>query len=290
MSHTEPDPFLPSVSRGAPASLPEKLEPLSLLHPLDADLWLRVDGEGRLRVARGELLVLRGAHAALLDRRRAAGEVLLFHAGWPWLGSALAALGLDPRQAAQAVTPVCVEAAGSDLARRTARLLAGAHLEPDRSRAASRRLQDAARWLDLIAAAFAVRGGLDAGRGPLRGVRRSAFLDAVEALGSQPLEECTLPGFADRLGISERHASRLFREWIGTSFQEHVAGLRLERAKRLLATTDLSITEVAMEAGWRSLSHFNSVFRRRTALTPGAYRSTTSPRDLIEFPPPVDPT
>jgi AraC-like DNA-binding protein len=287
------DPLLPGIARGVPAELAEKLQPLALLHPLDADLWLRVDGEGRVRVARGELFALLGGGAAVFDRRQTARDVLLFRAGWPWVVSALRVLGLDASGQAGAPTPgagMWIEPAGSDLTRRAARLLAGARLTQSRAPETATRLEHAARWIELVAVAFAARREPPASRSAARSALRGAFLNAVETLRSEPLEACTLPRFAARLGISERHASRLFQQWIGTSFQQHVAGLRLERAKRLLATTDLPITEVALEAGWRSLSHFNSVFRRRTALTPGAYRSTASPRDLIEIPPPVDPT
>jgi len=59
----------------------------------------------------------------------------------------------------------------------------------------------------------------------------------------------------------------------GTTFREHLATLRLERAKRLLAATDLPVIEVAGHTGWSSLAHFNAVFRRRVGLTPSAFRA-----------------
>ena len=57
------------------------------------------------------------------------------------------------------------------------------------------------------------------------------------------------------------------------SFREHLALLRLARAKALLRDTGMSVIEVAGETGWSSLAHFNSVFRRRVGATPSRYRS-----------------
>ena len=74
------------------------------------------------------------------------------------------------------------------------------------------------------------------------------------------------------LELSARQASRLFREELGCTFRAHVANLRIERARRLLAETERSIVDVAGETGWSSLAHFNSAFRRQVGATPSAYR------------------
>jgi transcriptional regulator GlxA family with amidase domain len=58
-----------------------------------------------------------------------------------------------------------------------------------------------------------------------------------------------------------------------------MAELRLARARRLLRDTDYSVVDVAGETGWRSLAHFNAVFRQRTGLTPSAYREQARSRD-----------
>ena len=56
--------------------------------------------------------------------------------------------------------------------------------------------------------------------------------------------ELGLPVFARRAGLSERHVSRLFQCELGVTFREHVAALRLERAKALLRETGMSVIEV----------------------------------------------
>jgi transcriptional regulator GlxA family with amidase domain len=50
--------------------------------------------------------------------------------------------------------------------------------------------------------------------------------------------------------------------------------VRVERAKSILATTDLSMPEVAMRSGFCSAPRFSDMFRRETGTTPGSYRRT----------------
>jgi transcriptional regulator GlxA family with amidase domain len=106
----------------------------------------------------------------------------------------------------------------------------------------------------------------------LRRTRTDSLLETLAAIQSEPLEGLSLPALAARLAVSERQASRLFQDALGMSFRAWATQLRLDRARRLLAQTDLPIIEVAGETGWSSLAHFNSVFRRRSGSTPSRYR------------------
>jgi AraC-like DNA-binding protein len=96
---------------------------------------------------------------------------------------------------------------------------------------------------------------------------------ALAKLTHQPLYGLTLATFAERLGLSERQASRLVRERLGIRFGAHLTELRLSRAKRMFAETDLAVVDVAEEAGFGSLGQFNLVFRVRTGLTPSRFRA-----------------
>lgn len=64
---------------------------------------------------------------------------------------------------------------------------------------------------------------------------------------------------AGRLGIGERHLVRLFSKYLGASPSQVGKTLRVQRVKRLLDTTDLPISEVALAAGFSSLRRFNAV-------------------------------
>jgi len=81
---------------------------------------------------------------------------------------------------------------------------------------------------------------------------------------------------AARTGISIRYLHQLLHE-TGESFSERVKELRLEKALALLCragSTPRKIIDVAYEAGFNDLPHFNRLFRRRYGLTPTAARTS----------------
>ena len=64
----------------------------------------------------------------------------------------------------------------------------------------------------------------------------------------------------ESLGVGARQLSRLFARHLNATPIQVAKTARVQRAKRLLDCTDLSMTEVAMRAGFRSLRRFNAVF------------------------------
>ena len=63
---------------------------------------------------------------------------------------------------------------------------------------------------------------------------------------------------------------------MGCSPSEYLTELRLRRAATLLVSTNLSVSEIALEVGYLSLSHFSRVFRERFGKTPRAFRNAPS--------------
>ncbi len=76
---------------------------------------------------------------------------------------------------------------------------------------------------------------------------------------------------ADRL-LSRRALEIRFREALGRSPHEEIQRARLERARRLLQETDLSIPRVAEAAGYGRASYLAQVFRQHLGITPARYR------------------
>lgn len=74
-------------------------------------------------------------------------------------------------------------------------------------------------------------------------------------------------------GVSEAHFARSFKEAFGTPPHRYLLTRRIERAKTLLRDTDLSITEIAFEAGWTSLGTFGRTFMDVTGEAPGDFRA-----------------
>jgi transcriptional regulator GlxA family with amidase domain len=91
----------------------------------------------------------------------------------------------------------------------------------------------------------------------------------MEASLGEPLR---LADIADVAAMAPFHFLRAFKELFGVTPHRYLVARRLERAKRLLLTTDLSVTEVGLSVGFDSLGSFSSLFRRRTAASPEAYR------------------
>ena len=73
-------------------------------------------------------------------------------------------------------------------------------------------------------------------------------------------------------GCSPRHFNRLFRAHFAVSARARQTELRLLKARQLLCSTNEKIIQVALNCGYRSLSLFNSIFKKRFGVTPSGYR------------------
>jgi AraC-like DNA-binding protein len=256
------------------------LEGPCVIHVAGGSLTVRDEASDCIRVHEGDLVSVTAGGTCRLGGAREEGEILLFRAGASWTERALGLAGCAP---APAGVPFFVDRAGTDAARRGGRLLRELVLplsgvDPDARGA--RGLRGAALCLELLAIAFEARRDVLApgARRPARGVseRRTRFRAVVRALEQEPLDGVTLGHVAERLGTSERQVSRLFRSELGTTFREHMVGVRVERARTLLHETRLPVIEVAAETGWSSLGHFTVTFRRRVGQTPSGYRHSVS--------------
>lgn len=77
---------------------------------------------------------------------------------------------------------------------------------------------------------------------------------------------------AQLCGCSERHLNRLFRHFFGQSLRDRQIELRLQRARLLLLEPRSNVSRVALASGFRHLSLFNSLFKRRFGMTPSELR------------------
>lgn len=84
--------------------------------------------------------------------------------------------------------------------------------------------------------------------------------------------ECTLSGIAKSLYVSPGYLSAVFKETVGESFINYLTGLRMKRAKQLLAGTELMIYEVAIMVGYENQTYFSTVFKKSAGISPKDYR------------------
>jgi len=105
--------------------------------------------------------------------------------------------------------------------------------------------------------------------------RRAAILREIEKRSSDPSLSATT--VANLLGITARYVHLLLEE-TGARFSHHVLERRLEKAAALLRDPlwrDRLIIEIAAEAGFTDISHFNRAFRRKFRTTPSAIRESS---------------
>jgi AraC family transcriptional regulator of adaptative response / DNA-3-methyladenine glycosylase II len=103
---------------------------------------------------------------------------------------------------------------------------------------------------------------------------RATVERAMRLVEEGALDDAGVEALADRLGIGARHLSRLFRKHLGASPTQVAQTARVQRAKRLIDTTGLPMTEIALAAGFSSLRRFNAVFAAVYKRPPTAIRRT----------------
>ena len=86
-------------------------------------------------------------------------------------------------------------------------------------------------------------------------------------------EAVTVEQIADSALISRRECMRLFQRVIGTSPMQYLIDCRIRKAKQLLLETDGTILHIAASCGFQNQSYFTKVFRERTGVSPGKFRS-----------------
>ena len=108
----------------------------------------------------------------------------------------------------------------------------------------------------------AVRGGLS----PFQLKRVLEFIDSHLA---QPL---LLSDLAREANLSEYHFARMFKHSKGLAPHQHVMNRRLENAAHLLRCSDQSLTDIALQCGFSSPSHFSNRFRQVHGVSPSVAR------------------
>jgi AraC-like DNA-binding protein len=86
-------------------------------------------------------------------------------------------------------------------------------------------------------------------------------------------EALTVADLAAIAGLSTFHFIRAFRAAVGRTPHQYLRERRLARARDLLVTTAMPITEICDAVGFESLGSFSALFRRLTGETPAAFRA-----------------
>jgi transcriptional regulator GlxA family with amidase domain len=98
------------------------------------------------------------------------------------------------------------------------------------------------------------------------------LLRAKDRMDAASHEDWPVIRLARVSNVSAAHFARSFKEAFGVPPHRYLLTRRIERAVALLRDTDLPITEIAFQTGWRSLGTFGRIFRDITGEKPGTMR------------------
>ena len=96
---------------------------------------------------------------------------------------------------------------------------------------------------------------------------------ALDYIHDHLADDLSLEVMAGHAAMSAHHFARAFKAALGASPLQYVIGARIDQARILLKTTDLTVAEIAWRVGYADISRFGQHFKRRVGATPGAYRA-----------------
>ena len=102
------------------------------------------------------------------------------------------------------------------------------------------------------------------------------FIFVCQYIQEHCTEDMTLDDVAGLVGFSKYHFTRLFKDFTGCSFYKYLNRKRIAHAERLLIDPEISITEVALQSGFSSLSAFIRMFKIIKDCTPTEFRKMYS--------------
>ncbi len=95
-------------------------------------------------------------------------------------------------------------------------------------------------------------------------------------------DDLSQTAMAERAGISRDYFSRIFKEVTGSNYNRWLNAVRVEKAVSLLPEEGLSLTEIAMLSGFKSIPSFNRVFAQFKNAPPSVYRRMIKENTITE--------
>jgi len=107
-------------------------------------------------------------------------------------------------------------------------------------------------------------------------VQHDAIDFIVKYMHSNYANDISLDNLANAACISKTHLAHCFRDRLGTSPLRYLQHIRIEIAKRLLATSTMPVNEIATQVGFSDPLYFSRVMKAATGQSPKAFRQTTN--------------
>jgi AraC family transcriptional regulator len=107
----------------------------------------------------------------------------------------------------------------------------------------------------------------------LGGLPKHKLRRVTEFIEENLEHDLTLAEIAEIAELSPFHFARSFKQTTGSTPIQFLTRRRIDLAKRLLIESELPIVEIGLRAGFKNQSHFTTLFRKVTAMTPKTYRN-----------------
>ncbi len=102
--------------------------------------------------------------------------------------------------------------------------------------------------------------------------KHDCLADAIKYIKAHLSESPSLEETAQHINISASYLSKLFTNHLNTSYSAFILNEKLTHASKLLTNSKLSMTDIAMEAGFSSNSYFSDCFKRMSGVSPLQFR------------------
>lgn len=101
---------------------------------------------------------------------------------------------------------------------------------------------------------------------------KGIFKNVIAYIDEHYMEKLSLDEVADSVFMSKYHFCRVFKRIMKINFVDYLNKVRIEKAQKLLAETDMKINEIYSAVGYSGLKYFHKKFKQITGLTPQGYR------------------
>jgi two-component system, response regulator YesN len=102
--------------------------------------------------------------------------------------------------------------------------------------------------------------------------RRRIISQATDIIKREFDHDISLAYIANIIGISEAYCSKIFKEEVGINYKEYATTIRMNKAKELMASTNLTISQICRAVGYNNDNQFIKMFKKVEGVTPGVFR------------------
>lgn len=108
----------------------------------------------------------------------------------------------------------------------------------------------------------------------LSGTEENPIKAAIKYINDNYTQQLTLNLVANLVHLNPQYFSRYFKSKTGYTFTQYITKLRIDKAKKLLATSDKSITQISLEVGYIDPAYFSKVFYKSEKKSPCKYKAS----------------